>query len=72
MVFPIKILGLPKIIKRIGEGDVGKNTGGMGAYSPSRLENKELNQKIHNKIIMPTLKGLKDLKRHSDFSMQVY
>ncbi len=47
--------------KRVGEGDRGKNTGGMGAYSPSRLEDKNLNKKIIDKIIMPTLKGLKDL-----------
>ena len=47
--------------KRVLEGDKGKNTGGMGAYSPSRLEDKKLNNKIINKIINPTLKGLKDL-----------
>ena len=47
--------------KRVGEGDTGKNTGGMGAYSPSRLINNELNQKIINKIIKPTLRGLSDL-----------
>ena len=47
--------------KRVFEGDKGKNTGGMGAYSPSRLETKELNQKIINKIIKPTLKGLKEI-----------
>ena len=47
--------------KRVFEGDRGKNTGGMGAYSPSRLESDELNQKIINNIIKPTLKGLKDL-----------
>ena len=47
--------------KRVEEGDKGKNTGGMGAYSPSRLENKVLNKKIIDKIINPTLKGLKDL-----------
>ncbi len=46
--------------KRVGEGDIGLNTGGMGAYSPSRLENNALNQKILNKIIFPTLKALKD------------
>ncbi len=47
--------------KRVYEGDKGKNTGGMGAYSPSRLENNNLNKKIIDKIINPTLKGLKDL-----------
>ncbi len=47
--------------KRVFEGDKGKNTGGMGAYSPSRLENEELNQKILKKIIDPTLKGLKEM-----------
>ncbi len=48
--------------KRVFEGDKGKNTGGMGAYSPSRLENEDLNKKIINKIIEPTLKALKELK----------
>ena len=47
--------------KRVLEGDKGQNTGGMGAYSPSRLENENLNNKIINKIINPTLSGLKDL-----------
>ena len=47
--------------KRVGEGDTGKNTGGMGAYSPSRLINNELQNKIDEKIIKPTLKGLTDL-----------
>ncbi len=47
--------------KRVSEGDKGKNTGGMGAYSPSRLINKNLESKIINKIINPTLYGLKDL-----------
>jgi len=47
--------------KRVSEGDKGKNTGGMGAYSPSRLINNELQSKIINKIIKPTLKGLADL-----------
>ena len=44
--------------KRVLEGDKGKNTGGMGAYSPSRLLNKELEAKIISKIIKPTIKGL--------------
>ena len=47
--------------KRVNEGDKGKNTGGMGAYSPSRLINKNLETKIINKIIYPTLEGLQDL-----------
>ncbi len=47
--------------KRVNEGDMGKNTGGMGAYSPSRLENENLSKKIIERIINPTLKGLKDL-----------
>ena len=47
--------------KRVQEGDKGKNTGGMGAYSPSRLESVKLNEKIINKIIEPTLEGLKKL-----------
>jgi phosphoribosylamine--glycine ligase len=47
--------------KRVLEGDKGKNTGGMGAYSPSRLINIELEKKIVNKIIKPTLKALKDM-----------
>ena len=47
--------------KRVLEGDTGKNTGGMGAYSPSRLINNDLEDKILSKIIKPTLKGLRDL-----------
>ena len=47
--------------KRVLEGDKGKNTGGMGAYSPSRLINDVLRDKIINKIIQPTLIGLNEL-----------
>ena len=47
--------------KRVGEGDKGLNTGGMGAYSPSRLESDILDKKILTKIIKPTLKGLNEL-----------
>ncbi|WP_262589814.1 phosphoribosylamine--glycine ligase [Candidatus Pelagibacter communis] len=56
-----KYFGSAQDHKRVGEGDKGKNTGGMGAYSPSRLFNKELEQKILEKIIKPTLKGINDL-----------
>jgi len=47
--------------KRVLEGDKGKNTGGMGAYSPSRLLNKGLEEKIISKIIEPTIKGLGEI-----------
>ena len=55
-----KQFGTAQDHKRVLEGDKGKNTGGMGAYSPSRLENKNLNKKIIDKIIEPTLKALKE------------
>ena len=54
----IKNFGTAQDHKRVLEGDKGKNTGGMGAYSPSRLINNELEKKIINKIIKPTLEGL--------------
>ncbi len=47
--------------KRVGENDTGPNTGGMGAYSPSAILTKELENKIKQKIIQPTLKAMKDL-----------
>ena len=56
----IQNFGTAQDHKRVLEGDKGKNTGGMGAYSPSRLINEELEKKIIEKIINPTLKALKD------------
>ena len=56
--------------KRVLEGDKGKNTGGMGAYSPSRLITKELEEKILNKIIHPTLSGLS--KMNSNYKGFLY
>ncbi len=47
--------------KRVGEGDSGPNTGGMGAYSPSPLLTIKLEEKIKKKIIDPTLRAMKDL-----------
>jgi phosphoribosylamine--glycine ligase len=47
--------------KRVLEGDKGKNTGGMGAYSPSRLINEKLDNKIMSTIIEPTIKGLSEI-----------
>ena len=58
----IKKFGTAQDHKRVGEGDLGLNTGGMGAYSPSRLESDILDKKILDKIIKPTLKALGDLK----------
>ena len=57
-----KNFGTAQDHKRVLPGDKGKNTGGMGAYSPSRLINDELEKKIINKIIQPTLKGLSNLE----------
>ena len=47
--------------KRVNEGDEGKNTGGMGSYSPSGLINETLETKIIDKIISPTLKALEEM-----------
>ena len=47
--------------KRVMEGDKGANTGGMGAYSPSRLIDQTLDEKILNKIIKPTIKALEEM-----------
>ena len=54
--------------KRVNEGDEGKNTGGMGAYSPSGLINEILENKIINKIIYPTLKAIEEMgERYKGF-----
>jgi len=56
-----KFFGTAQDHKRIGEGDTGPNTGGMGAYSPSNIITSKVEEKIKKKIIEPTLKGLKVL-----------
>jgi len=48
--------------KRVGENETGPNTGGMGAYSPAPIINKNLEKKIINKIVKPTLHALKEKK----------
>lgn len=53
-----KILPEAKDYKRIGEGDSGPNTGGMGAISPVSFVNAEFMEKVKNQIIIPTVKGL--------------
>jgi phosphoribosylamine--glycine ligase len=45
--------------KRVGDGDTGPNTGGMGAYSPARFMDDGLEQKILDTIISPTVEGMK-------------
>jgi phosphoribosylamine--glycine ligase len=44
--------------KAVGEGDVGLNTGGMGAYSPAPVVNNRMHQKIIDEVMKPTMKGL--------------
>ncbi|MEL6504043.1 MAG: phosphoribosylamine--glycine ligase [Pseudomonadota bacterium] len=46
--------------KRVGDGDTGPNTGGMGAYSPAPVLDDALQAKVMNEIIQPTLKGMAD------------
>ncbi len=53
-----KILPEAKDYKRIGEGDKGLNTGGMGAVSPVPFANAEFMQKVEDQIIRPTVEGL--------------
>lgn len=53
-----KILPTAKDYKRIGEGDTGLNTGGMGAVSPVPFADKEFMKKVEERIIKPTITGL--------------
>lgn len=55
-----KLLPTAKDYKRIGEGDTGLNTGGMGAISPVPFADEALMQKIENRIVKPTIEGLKN------------
>ena len=55
-----KILPTAKDYKRIGEGDTGLNTGGMGAISPVPFADATLMKKIEEQIVIPTIKGLKN------------
>jgi phosphoribosylamine--glycine ligase len=59
-----KFFGSAQDHKRVGENDKGPNTGGMGAYSPAAIINKELEGKIIKKIVNPTLAALKKKKKH--------
>jgi phosphoribosylamine--glycine ligase len=54
-----KILPAAKDYKRIGEGDTGLNTGGMGAISPVPFANDEFIKKVEERVVIPTINGLK-------------
>ena len=60
-----KILPSAKDYKRIGEGDTGPNTGGMGAVSPVIFADKQFMEKVEQRIVIPTMEGLK--KRGFDY-----
>lgn len=60
-----RILPVAKDYKRIGEGDTGLNTGGMGAVSPVPFANDEFMAKVEERIVKPTVSGL--LKRGIDY-----
>lgn len=55
-----KILPVAKDYKRVGEGDTGLNTGGMGSVSPVPFADEAFIQKVIDRIVEPTLKGIKD------------
>ena len=55
-----RILPVAKDYKRIGEGDTGLNTGGMGAVSPVPFADKVFMDKVEQRIVLPTIRGLKE------------
>ena len=59
-----KFFGSAQDHKRVGEKDTGPNTGGMGAYSPAKIITKSLEKKIIRKIVYPTLRALRQKKKH--------
>ena len=56
------LLPSAKDYKRIGEGDTGLNTGGMGSISPVPFADKEFMKKVEDRIVKPTVRGLRDEK----------
>ena len=55
-----KVLPAAQDHKRVGDGDTGPNTGGMGAYAPTPLVNEDIYKKIEERVIKPTLKGMQN------------
>ena len=55
-----KILPAAKDYKRIGDGDTGPNTGGMGAVSPAPFADKDFMAKVHDRVAAPTIRGLRE------------
>jgi phosphoribosylamine---glycine ligase len=55
-----KMLPAAKDYKRIGDGDTGPNTGGMGAVSPVAFADKDFMQKVHDRVAAPTIRGLRE------------
>lgn len=53
-----KMLPAAKDYKRVGDGDTGPNTGGMGAVSPVPAADKDFMQKVHDRVAAPTIRGL--------------
>lgn len=55
-----KVLPVAKDYKRIGEGDTGPNTGGMGSVSPVPFVDEAMMRKVENRIIKPTIRGIRE------------
>ncbi len=47
--------------KRVGDGDTGVNTGGMGAYSPAPILDADMQERVMTEIVNPTIKGMRDM-----------
>lgn len=61
--YTIKSLPLAQDHKRIFDGDLGPNTGGMGCYAPTNIATKELTEKIDREILEPTISGMRREKQ---------
>lgn len=66
--YTVKPLPLAQDHKQIGEGDTGPNTGGMGTYSPSPLEDAVLDKKIMDRVLKPSLDGMRKDGQSTRFS----